>query len=65
MSDLALRVENLSKRYPSTALRTGRIGAMQAPYKTLRETLTDAATAPFRYLLDRRRQTADGDCPGR
>jgi hypothetical protein len=41
MSDLAIRVENLSKLYPSTALRTGRIGAAQAPYKTLRDTISD------------------------
>ncbi len=42
MSDLAIRVENLGKRY--------RIGAAQARYKTLRETLTDAAAAPLRRL---------------
>ena len=52
MPDLAIRVENLSKLY--------RIGAMQAPYKTLRDTLTDAVAAPFRHLADRRRRTADG-----
>jgi lipopolysaccharide transport system ATP-binding protein len=42
MTDIAIRVENLSKQY--------RIGGPQAPYKTLRESLTDAATAPFRRL---------------
>jgi lipopolysaccharide transport system ATP-binding protein len=34
-----IRVENLSKQY--------RIGAAQAPYKTLRESLTEAVRAPF------------------
>jgi lipopolysaccharide transport system ATP-binding protein len=42
MSDVAIRVENLSKQY--------RIGARQAAYRTLRESLTDAAAAPFRRL---------------
>ena len=42
MDDIAIRVENLSKQY--------RIGGPQASYKTLRESLTDAATAPFRRL---------------
>ena len=42
MTDVAIRVENLSKQY--------RIGGRQAGYKTLRETLTDAVTAPFRRL---------------
>jgi len=42
MSDIAIRVENLSKQY--------RIGGPQAPYKTIRESLTDTVTAPFRRL---------------
>jgi hypothetical protein len=42
MTDIAIRVENLSKQY--------RIGGPQASYKTLRESLTDAAAAPFRCL---------------
>ena len=42
MTDIAIRVENLSKQY--------RIGARQAAYRTLREALTDAAVAPFRRL---------------
>src|SRR5439155_26220359 len=40
MSDLAIRVENLSKRY--------KIGIKQERYKTLRDTLAQAFTAPFR-----------------
>lgn len=40
MSDIAIRVQNLSKEY--------RIGAAQAPYKTIRESLADAVQAPFR-----------------
>ncbi len=39
MSDIAIRVENLSKRY--------RLGHRE-PYKTLRDVMTDAFTAPFR-----------------
>ena len=42
MSDIAIRVENLSKQY--------RIGSPQARYKTIRESLTEAAAAPFRRL---------------
>ena len=42
MSDLAVRAQGLGKRY--------RIGGWQAPYKTLRESLTGLATAPFRFL---------------
>ncbi|MGA1791012.1 MAG: ABC transporter ATP-binding protein, partial [bacterium] len=41
MSSLAIKVENLSKKY--------RIGAREA-YKTFRETLIDSAAAPFRRL---------------
>ena len=50
MTDIAIRVENLSKQYPSTRLRAGRIGGPQAPYKTIRESLTEAVGAPFRRL---------------
>ena len=42
MSDIAIRVENLSKQY--------RIGGKQERYKTLRDTLTDAFVAPFRRV---------------
>ena len=42
MTDIAIRVENLSKQY--------RIGGPQASYKTIRESLTEAAQAPFRRL---------------
>jgi len=40
MSDIAIRVENLSKQY--------HIGKRQESYRTLRDTLADAFTAPFR-----------------
>ena len=40
MSDVAIKVEGLSKRY--------RIGAHQQAYKTLREKLNETAMAPFR-----------------
>jgi hypothetical protein len=42
MSDVAIRVDNLSKQY--------RIGGLQARYKTIRESLTEAVQAPFRRL---------------
>ena len=42
MTDIAIRVENLSKQY--------RIGGPQAGYKTIRESLTEAVGAPFRRL---------------
>jgi hypothetical protein len=46
MTNIAIRVENLSKQYPSTKLRAGRIGGPQARYKTIRESLTEAVQAP-------------------
>jgi len=42
MTDIAIRVEDLSKQY--------RIGCPQARYKTIRESLTEAVAAPFRRL---------------
>lgn len=42
MGDVAIRVEGLSKRY--------RIGGRQDRYHTLRDTLAEAAAAPFRRL---------------
>jgi lipopolysaccharide transport system ATP-binding protein len=42
MTDIAIRVENLSKRY--------RIGAHQKRANTLRETLGNLAASPFGYL---------------
>ncbi len=42
MSEPVIKVENLSKRY--------RIGAKQQGYRTFRETLVDAAKAPFQRL---------------
>ena len=42
MSDIAVRVENLSKRY--------RIGGPQAQYKNMRETAAQIAMAPLRRL---------------
>jgi lipopolysaccharide transport system ATP-binding protein len=42
MTDIAVRVENLSKSY--------RIGAKQEAYKTLRDTVTDALISPFRKV---------------
>jgi len=42
MSDIAIRVEGLSKQY--------RIGGPQARYKTIRESLTETVQAPFRRI---------------
>src|SRR5438034_11732493 len=42
MSDIAIRVEGLGKRY--------RIGSKQEKYKTLRDTLTEGALRPFRAM---------------
>ena len=50
MSNIAIRVENLSKRY--------KIGVRQESYRTLRESLTRAMTFPFRLL---RRQQRSGN----
>jgi lipopolysaccharide transport system ATP-binding protein len=53
MTDIAIRVENLSKQY--------RIGsAQQARYKTLRDSLTDMVTAPFRRVASLVRGEAYG-----
>jgi len=45
MTDIAIRVENLSKRY-----RIGQYVGSGAQYRTLRESLTDAVFAPIRRL---------------
>jgi lipopolysaccharide transport system ATP-binding protein len=53
MTDIAIRVEGLSKQY--------RLGAKEEPYKTLRESLINAAGLPFRglsSLLGRRESAA-------
>ncbi|MFC1531999.1 ABC transporter ATP-binding protein [Thermodesulfobacteriota bacterium] len=44
MSEVVIKVENLSKKY--------RIGSGETGYKTFRETLVDAAQAPFIKLRD-------------
>ena len=47
MSDIAVRVENLSKQY--------RIGGKQAGYRTFRETLLDSFAAPVRWMRGERK----------
>lgn len=54
MSDFAIRVENLGKRY--------RIG-QTVGYKTLRESLSNAVTAPFRRLRSTDRRTPGENPP--
>jgi lipopolysaccharide transport system ATP-binding protein len=46
VSDVAIRVEHLSKQY--------RIGKKQERYYTLRDTIADAFTAPLRWVRSRR-----------
>lgn len=56
MSDVAIRVENLSKLY--------QIGAQQAQYQTLRDSLVSAVGAPVRYFQSAF-QRANNEQPGR
>jgi lipopolysaccharide transport system ATP-binding protein len=51
MNDIAIRVENLGKQY--------RIGKRER-YQTLRDTLTDTVTAPFRWLRHGRSANDNG-----
>jgi lipopolysaccharide transport system ATP-binding protein len=60
MSDIAIRVNNISKLYPSTSLRTGRIGAKQKRHDTLRDSIMSALEAPKR-LFGRNGQAAEED----
>ena len=52
MTETAIKIEGLSKQY--------RIGAKQQAYKTLRESLTGAASAPFRALRSKLRRSGTG-----
>jgi lipopolysaccharide transport system ATP-binding protein len=52
MSDIAIRVEGLGKRY--------KLGAPQR-YRTLRDTLEDTFTAPFRWFQRGRSANANGE----
>lgn len=54
MSDVAIRAKHLSKRY--------RIGERE-PYKALRDTLTNAAYAPFRRLSSVLAHMSSGEAP--
>jgi lipopolysaccharide transport system ATP-binding protein len=49
MSDIAIRVEKLAKQY--------RLGARQASYKTLRESVMSTLSAPFRRTTSRNKET--------
>lgn len=53
MSDIAIRVEGLSKRY--------RIGAKKQGYKTLREKINDLALSPFRAVRSFARSNGDSN----
>ncbi len=59
MSDLAIKVEGLSKRY-----RIGQyVGSGRYQYKTLRDVLTDFVYAPFRRLRVKGKQQAADSSP--
>jgi lipopolysaccharide transport system ATP-binding protein len=49
MSDIAIRVEKLAKQY--------RLGARQASYQTLRESVMSMLSAPFRRTTNRNKET--------
>ena len=53
-NNIAIKVEHLSKRY-----RIGQYVGSGSQYRTLRESLTNAVSAPLRRLGDRRRKTED------
>lgn len=55
MSDTAIRVEGLSKLYT--------LGANQQPYRTLRDTLSNAVRRPFQKRVEKARKKASGDDP--
>src|SRR6266404_945737 len=56
MSDIAIKVEGLSKRY--------RIGANQQSYKTLKEKLTQTVATPFRALQSLAGRNGHGSANG-
>ena len=58
MSNVVIRVENLSKRY-----RIGQYIGGQYQHRTLRDVLTDAMHAPFRRLQARSKQLEVGSSP--
>ena len=59
MSDVAIKVEGLSKRY-----RIGQyVGGGAYQYRALREVLTDAMHAPFRRLRIKGKQQPVGSNP--
>lgn len=51
MSDIAIRVNDLGKRY--------RLGGQQAPYRTIREAIIETARAPFLWMKRGRKAPAD------
>jgi hypothetical protein len=56
MDDVVIRVEHLSKQY--------RIGVAQPRYKTIRESLMNSLTAPFRRLRTTDYKTTDNKATG-
>ena len=51
MTDIAIKVENLSKRYPSTLLRTGRIGAKEEQHDTTSTVLSASFAGALLHQL--------------
>jgi hypothetical protein len=60
MSDLAIRVDHLSKRYPSTQLRTGTIGALQQRHDTLQDAIADFRLQIFDLTRPNRKSKMPG-----
>ena len=61
MSDVAIRVQNLSKRYPSTALRAGRIGLKEEVHDTFAGAAADWIKQPGKNLRRLRQLTRFGE----
>jgi hypothetical protein len=59
MTDIAIRVENLSKRYPSNNLRTRRIGRREETHDTMVGTVTGFVRWPIHDV--QRVQNLDSD----
>ena len=56
MSDIAIRVENLSKLYPAVAPRARHLGRAQQRHDTLRDALMDPLTRITRSCIEVKKQ---------
>ncbi len=60
MTDIAIRVENLSKRYPSNNLRTRRIGRKEETHDTMVGAMTGFVRRPIHDVRRLRRLRRHG-----